>query len=134
LGRVKLVQNKQFSNLNNPYELQFEATADIRPCEDDKSIGQCTCVLRSPPPNCCRLGQLKYNFVKIRDIQNMDVQSEVGKHACGNSTILLILVVIDVLAIVKSVGDVQEINSAKLQKMLHKRDLVIYDDSMAEVR
>jgi hypothetical protein len=51
-----------------------------------------------------------------------------------SASLILLLFRTDVLAIVKSVGDVQEINSTKLNKMLFKRDLVVFDDSLAECR
>jgi hypothetical protein len=40
MGRVKVVSNPKFNTTNNPYELQFEANSDIRPCQDDGDIGK----------------------------------------------------------------------------------------------
>lgn len=58
-----------------------------------------------------------YNFVKIDQIANIE----------PNTTI-------DVLAVIKSVGELQEINSTKLSKVLQKRDLVLMDDSLCEIK
>ena len=61
---------------------------------------------------------VQYHFVKIKDLAN----------SANNATV-------DVLCVVKSVGECTELVSQKLGgKVMHKRDLTVYDDSGCECR
>ena len=98
-GRLK-VADRKFSKLNNDYELTLDSSSDIRPSHDDK------------------IKQVNYNFTKIANLSNVDVNSSV-----------------DVLAIVRSAEECRSIISQKMGgKELFKRELVLYDDSNMEVR
>jgi replication factor A1 len=46
--------NKQFSNLNNDYELTFQDSTEVIPCQD----------------SACNIPSLIFNFVKINDLPN----------------------------------------------------------------
>jgi replication factor A1 len=59
-GVLKMVQNKQFSNIKNQYELTFNANSDIQPANDDAAIKT-----------------QSYAFVKIDQIGNKDVGDSV---------------------------------------------------------
>lgn len=98
-GRLK-VADRKFSKLNNDYELTLDASSDIRPSFDDS------------------IKQVNYNFTKIADLTNVEVNSSV-----------------DILAMVRSADECRSIISQKLGgKELFKRELLIYDDSNMEVR
>lgn len=100
-GRVKLANNNsQYSSTKNKYELDFAVTANIVPCEDDSSIKA-----------------QKFEFVKIKDLPSIDV----------NTTV-------DILCIIKSASEVSEVTMKALGKTNQKRDLTIVDDSATEVR
>jgi replication factor A1 len=60
---------------------------------------------------------VQFNFVKIASLLSIEPNS-----------------MIDLCGVVKSYGEVQEINSTKLGKMIQKRDLTLIDDSETEVR
>jgi replication factor A1 len=71
-----------------------------------------------PVANDSDIKSMNYNFVKIATIANKEV----------NTTV-------DILAIVRSATDCAELISTKLGgKVLHKRDLVLYDDSGFDIR
>lgn len=78
-GKLKPVQNKQYTHIKNNYEITFDLGTEIHPCAEDSSIKSQT-----------------YSFVKIGDLA----------HAAENS-------VVDIVAIVKSVGDCTTIVSQK---------------------
>lgn len=58
---MKVVTNPQYSNIKNNYEISFDSTTEIRPCQDDASVGQIT-----------------YDFVKIREVNDKAVNSTIG--------------------------------------------------------
>eukprot|EP01036_Dinobryon_divergens_P023274 gene23274-31602_t len=100
-GQLKLVQNKQYNNLKNPYEITFSIQSEIRAVTDDTDIKVQT-----------------FSFVKIATLNDVEVNTSV-----------------DVLAVVRQSGDINEIVSQKQGgKLLQKRDLVIIDDSLGEVK
>lgn len=71
-----------------------------------------------PVANDNEIKSMSYSFVKIGDIANKEVNA-----------------IVDILAIVRSASDCNEVVSTKLGgKVLHKRDLVIYDDSGYDIR
>lgn len=99
-GRLK-VGDRKYSTIKNDYELTFDATSEIRPVANDSEIKS-----------------MSYNFVKIAEVANKDVNS-----------------IVDILAIVRSATDCSEVVSTKLGgKVLYKRDLVLYDDSGFDIR
>jgi len=59
-GQLKLVQNKQFNNLKNQYEIMFSVQSEIRAVIDDSNIKPQT-----------------YSFVKINALNDCDVNSTV---------------------------------------------------------
>ena len=82
-GKLKVVTNTNYTTIKNQYELTFDERSEIRPSIEDNSIQK-----------------TNYNFVKIADINNIDLNS-----------------IIDVIAIVKSVGEYIEIPSKQYQGM-----------------
>ena len=92
--------NKQYSKLNNEYELTFKDQGTFELCEDgdDGDIPTIT-----------------YNFVTISDLAG-----------CEKDTM------IDVLGVVRSTGDLAEIQT-KAGKNLKKREIVLVDKSSTEV-
>jgi replication factor A1 len=100
-GKLKVVTNKQFTSIKNNYELTFDSNSDIRPSLDEDGIKT-----------------IQYNFVKIADIANVEVNQ-----------------LIDVMTIIKDVNDPTEIVSQKMGgRTIRKRDLVVFDDSNTEIR
>jgi replication factor A1 len=98
-GRLK-VADRKYSKLNNDYELTLDQNTEIKASFDDN------------------IKQVNYNFMKIANLSNVEVNSSV-----------------DLLAIVRSAEECKSIISQKLGgKELFKRDLVLYDDSNMEVR
>lgn len=59
-GQLKLVQNKQFNNLKNNYELTFSPQSEIRAVIDDAAIKS-----------------KNYAFVKIAALNNAEVNTNV---------------------------------------------------------
>lgn len=98
-GRLK-VADRKYSKLNNDYELTLDTNTEIKASFDDS------------------IKQVNYNFIKIADLNNAEVNSSV-----------------DLVAIVRSAEECKSIISQKMGgKELFKRDLVLYDDSNMEVR
>lgn len=98
-GRLK-VTDRKYSKLNHDYELTLDTTTEIKASFDES------------------IKQVNYNFCKIADLPNVEVNSSV-----------------DLIAIVRSAEECKSIISQKLGgKELFKRDLVLYDDSNMEVR
>ena len=92
--------DRKYSKLNNDYELTLDMSTDIRASFDDNNK------------------QINYNFIKIADLSNVEVNASV-----------------DVVAIVRSAEECKSIISQKMGgKELFKRELVLYDDSNTEVR
>jgi len=59
-GQLKLVQNKQFNNLKNQYEITFSPQSEIRAVVDDTNIKNQT-----------------YSFVKINTLNDLEINSTV---------------------------------------------------------
>lgn len=98
-GRLK-VADRKYSKLNNDYELTLDTNTEIKASFDDN------------------IKQVNYNFIKIADLNAVEVNSSV-----------------DLVAIVRSAEECKSIISQKMGgKELFKRDLVLYDDSNTEVR
>lgn len=77
-GQLKLVQNKQYNNLKNPYEITFSVQSEIRAVTDDTDIKVQT-----------------FSFVQIATLNDVEVN-----------------VSVDVLAVVRQSGDINEVRSA----------------------
>ncbi|KAL7269589.1 Replication factor A protein 1 [Rhizina undulata] len=92
---------RQFSNVNNDYELTFERETVIEKCESqDESVPQ-----------------VRFNFVSLADLNNVEKDA-----------------MIDVIGILKEVGDTSEIISRATQKPYAKRELVLVDSTNFSVR
>lgn len=92
--------DRKYSKLNNDYELTLDSSTEIKASFDDS------------------IKHINYNFIKIADLANAEVNSSV-----------------DLVAIVRSAEECKSIISQKMGgKELFKRDLVLYDDSNTEVR
>ena len=59
-GKVKVVVNKQFSNIKNNYEITFDTHSEIVPCNNDASIKT-----------------QQYSFIPISQLVNSEVNSTV---------------------------------------------------------
>ncbi|KAF2455333.1 hypothetical protein BDY21DRAFT_380847 [Lineolata rhizophorae] len=97
--RVQLAK-KQFSNLNNDYELTFERDTVVEKAEDQTDVPQ-----------------IRYSFTRIGDLQNVEKDST-----------------IDVIGVLKNVGEVDQIVSKSTSKPYVKRDLELVDDTNFSVR
>ncbi|KAK4519047.1 uncharacterized protein ATC70_009275 [Mucor velutinosus] len=98
-ARVTMAR-KQFSTLNNEYELVFENGTEIQACEEASNIPQ-----------------VKYNFVKIADIDKHEKDSN-----C------------DVLGVVTEDMGISEIITKTTGRPLKKRELTLADDSLKTIR
>lgn len=97
--RVNLAK-KQFSNLNNDYELMFERDTQVEKAEEQTGVPQ-----------------VRFNFTNIRDLESVD----------KNSTI-------DIIGVLKEVGETSEIVSNTTKKPYEKRDLTLVDNTGVSVR
>ncbi|KAL3424609.1 putative replication factor-a protein 1 [Phlyctema vagabunda] len=97
--RVQLAK-KQFSNINNDYELTFERDTHVEKAEDQENVPQ-----------------VRYNFSTVGDLQSIDKDST-----------------IDVIAVLKEVGEMSQIVSKSTQKPYEKRELTLVDDTGYSVR
>jgi len=92
--------NKRFSGENHDYELTLSSDSVLK--LGDESDASCP--------------KIKYNFIKIRDIEAVPPET-----------------IIDVVGVVREPGTVNTINSVKNNKEYKKRDIVLVDDSTAEI-
>lgn len=97
-ARVNIAK-KQFSNVNNEYELTLDNNTEVSPCDDDA------------------VPQIKYKFTPI---------DQLGNHEKDE--------ILDVLAVVKDVGELGSINSKATQKPFSKRDITLVDQTQHSVR
>lgn len=96
--RVNMAK-KQFSNINNDYELAFSRETEIEECEDDS------------------VPKVNFNFVSLADLANIEKDA-----------------IIDVLGVIKEVGELDGIVSKNTGKPYQKRDISIVDSSNSWVR
>ncbi len=94
------IAKKQFSNLDNEYELAFERDTLIEKAEDQSSVPQ-----------------LRFNFCKLQALQNVEKDATV-----------------DVIGILKDIGEYSSITSRASGKPYEKRELTLVDDSGFSVR
>lgn len=59
-GQLKVVQNRQYTSIKNPYELTFDKNADIKPAQEDESIKS-----------------RHYDFTKINKIVDVDINTTI---------------------------------------------------------
>ncbi|KAF3911798.1 hypothetical protein AA313_de0207414 [Arthrobotrys entomopaga] len=94
------IAKKQFSNVDNDYELTFDRDSEVQKAEDEDDI---------PMP--------KYNFVTLEDLQNTEKDA-----------------IVDVIAVVKEIGDAATITSQKSQKSFTKREVSVVDNTGYNVK
>ncbi|KAI5807463.1 replication factor A 1, rfa1 [Peziza echinospora] len=95
-----VMAKKQFSNVNNDYELTFEKDTEIEKCEDASDVPQ-----------------VRFNFTLLGDLERV-----------GKDTL------VDVIGVVKSVGEVSETTSKTTQKSYQKREIELVDTTDYMVR
>ena len=97
--RVQIAK-KQFSNLNNDYELTFERDTQVEKAEEQDGVPQ-----------------VRFNFTGIADLQ--DVQKDTT---------------VDVVGVLKEVGETSQITSKATGKPYDKRELTLVDQTGYSVR
>ncbi|KAI8818562.1 uncharacterized protein EV422DRAFT_537495 [Fimicolochytrium jonesii] len=91
---------RQFSNVNNEYEMTLDPQSTVTECSDAGNIPT-----------------MRYSFVGLNSLFDIEANS-----------------MIDVIGVVKSVGELSEIISKTTQKPFKKRDTTIVDQNGFEVR
>ncbi|KAL3443796.1 hypothetical protein BJX65DRAFT_284436 [Aspergillus insuetus] len=94
------IAKKQFTNLNNDYELTFERDTTVEKAEDQNDVPQ-----------------VRFNFTTIGDLQSVEKDTT-----------------IDVIGVLKEVGETTQIRSKSTQKPYDKRDLTLVDNTGYSVR
>ena len=97
--RVQIAK-KQFSNVNNDYELTFERDTRVEKAEEQDGVPQ-----------------VRYNFTNIGDLQTVEKDTT-----------------IDVVGVLKDVGEVNQIVSKTTSKPYDKRELTLVDNTGYSVR
>ncbi|KKK21472.1 replication factor A 1, rfa1, partial [Aspergillus ochraceoroseus] len=97
--RVQMAK-KQFTNLNNDYELIFEKDTIVEKAEDQADVPQ-----------------VRFNFTPIGDLQSVEKDTT-----------------IDVIGVLKEVGDTTQIVSKTTHKPYDKRELTLVDNTGFSVR
>jgi len=97
------VANKQFSNVNNDYEMTLNANSEVEEVPEDAASIQ--------------MPAMKYKFVKI---------DALGPYVNGRE-------LVDVLGIVQSVGSIVMIRRKNSNEEIPKRDITIADESQKTV-
>ncbi|KAI8639445.1 replication factor-A protein 1 [Parasitella parasitica] len=101
---------KQFSTLNNEYELLLQSGTEIQACGEAADIPQ-----------------VKYCFVKIADIDNCEKDSNCVDRKAEK-------LVLDVLGVVTEDAGISEIVSKASGKPMKKRELTLADESLKTIR
>ncbi|CAO3614372.1 unnamed protein product [Cunninghamella blakesleeana] len=106
-GKVYYISNarvtmakKQFSTLDNEYELSFDPSTEVELCPEDNA-----------------LPSIKYNFVKIADVDKHEKQS-----------------IIDVIGVLTEDSGMQEVVSKATGKPAKKRELTLVDETQKSIR
>lgn len=97
--RVQIAK-KQFTNLNNDYELTFEKDTVVEMAEDQNDVPQ-----------------VRFNFTTIGDLQSVEKDTT-----------------IDVIGILKDIGDASQVISKTTNKPYDKRELTLVDATGFSVR
>lgn len=95
---------KQFSSVANDYEIHLEKDSIVLPVSEKELGGQA-------------LPMLKFSFEKIQDLMSFQKDESV-----------------DILGVVKEIGELSQITTKSTQRQLSKRDLVLADASCCMVR
>lgn len=98
---LKQANKKYTGGINHEYELTL--TSDSIVHIFNQNDGSCP--------------QMKFDFVKIRDLENVEVNASV-----------------DIVGVCREIGELSTIQSKNTQRELRKRDISLVDDSEAEVR
>ena len=91
---------KQYSTVQNDYEISFDGGTQVVPCHDASSIPK-----------------QRYSFVSISQLNDYPKDA-----------------IVDIIAVVKEVGEVQSLISKTTQRQMVKRDLTLVDQSNAAVK
>ncbi|KAK6358658.1 Replication factor A protein 1 [Orbilia blumenaviensis] len=94
------IAKRQFSNVDNDYELTFDRDSEVQREDDDDDVPHQT-----------------YNFVTLQALQDTVKDAQ-----------------IDVIGILKDIGDVSTLTSAKTQKEFTKREVTLVDDTGYSVK
>lgn len=94
------IAKKQFSNVNNDYELMFERDTLVEKAEEQDGVPQ-----------------VRFNFTTIGDLQSVEKDTT-----------------IDVVGVLKDVGETSQITSKTTSKPYDKRELTLVDNSGYSVR
>ena len=97
--RVQIAK-KQFSNVNNDYELTFERDTVVEKAEEQDGVPQ-----------------VRFNFTSIGDLQSVEKDTT-----------------IDVVGVLKDVGEVSQITSKTTSKPYDKREVTLVDNTGYSVR
>ncbi|EAW13773.1 replication factor A subunit protein RFA1 [Aspergillus clavatus NRRL 1] len=97
--RVQIAK-KQFTNLNNDYEITFERGTVVEKAEDQSDVPQ-----------------VRFNFTTVGDLQSVEKDTT-----------------IDVVGVLKEVGEISQIVSKSTNKPYDKRELTLVDSSGFSVR
>ncbi|GFF51991.1 replication factor A protein 1 [Aspergillus lentulus] len=97
--RVQIAK-KQFTNLNNDYELTFEKDTVVEKAEDQSDVPQ-----------------VRFNFTTVGDLQSVEKDTT-----------------IDIIGVLKDVGETTQIVSKTTSKPYDKRELTLVDSSGFSVR
>ncbi|KAL4937152.1 hypothetical protein BDV06DRAFT_203480 [Aspergillus oleicola] len=97
--RVQIAK-KQFTNLNNDYELTFERDTLVEKAEEQNDVPQ-----------------VRFNFITIGDLQSVEKDTT-----------------IDVIGVLKDVGETTQIVSKTTKKPYDKRELTLVDNTGFSVR
>jgi len=92
--------NKKYTSLKNDYEMSLNDDTLIEPCLEE-----------------CDLPSVQYNFMPIKDIEQVNKDS-----------------IIDIIGVVKLASEVSQITTKATNKQVSKRDITIVDQSKAAIR
>lgn len=98
------LSKKQFSNVSNEYEIHLEKDSLVVPLSEKEMQGH-------------SLPNLKFSFEKIQDLVSFQKDE-----------------LVDIIGVVKEIGELSQITSKATQKQLVKRDIVLADSSSCSVR
>ena len=104
-GNVKPA-NKKYSNVNHEYELTMNEATIVEPCNSEELANGGTSVPK-----------IRYNFKPLAEIESEPVDA-----------------VVDLVGVLRSVGDVESFVSKRTSREIVKRDLLLVDSSLAEVK
>lgn len=94
------IAKKQFSNVNNDYELMFERDTLVEKAEEQDGVPQ-----------------VRFNFTTIGDLQSVEKDTT-----------------IDIVGVLKDVGEISQITSKTTSKPYDKRELTLVDNTNYSVR